>query len=122
MTHGRAVEQNIRQCDVFGGAPGLLVGTKTPNELEAMASVGDELPKSLFVGQRSGQPQGALDVTTGNAQDVGTEQGGAGSPRPGASCLVLLLNPPKRKHEVSMGSWLLTAALGAQFPRDLKDK
>lgn len=54
LTHGRAVEQNIRQCDVFGGAPGVLVGTKTPNELEAMASVGDELPKSLFVGRDPG--------------------------------------------------------------------
>lgn len=45
------VEQNIRQCVGFGGAPGALVGTKTLNELEAMASVRDELPKSLFVGQ-----------------------------------------------------------------------
>lgn len=51
LTHRRDVEQNISQCVGFGGALGVLVGSKTLNELEAMASVRDELPKSLFVGQ-----------------------------------------------------------------------
>lgn len=51
LTHRRDVEQDIRQCVGFGGAPDVLVGTETLNKWEAMASVRDELPKSLFGGQ-----------------------------------------------------------------------
>lgn len=107
LTRRRDVEQNIRQCVGFGGALGVLVGTKTLNELEAMAPVRDELPKSLFVGQSSMQLQGALEVMTGNTQDVGQSRQMLAAcllpARLGASRLVLLLNPPKVKHHASTG-------------------
>lgn len=53
LTRGRDAEQDIRQCVWFGAAVGVLVGTKTLNELEGMVLVKDELPKLLFTGQGS---------------------------------------------------------------------
>lgn len=113
------MEQNIRQCVGFGGVS---VGAKALlNRLGAMAPTRDELPRSPFVGQRSTQLWGTLEVTTGNARDVGTDRKvlAAGFR---ASRLVLLLNPPRMKHQTPAGWWLLIAALGVQSLRKLTDK
>lgn len=62
LTHRRDAEQSIRQCTEFGAALAVSVGTKALNKLDAMAPVSNALPKSLFVRQRSTQPQGALEI------------------------------------------------------------
>lgn len=113
LTRRRDVEQNIRQRAGFGGVS---AGAKALNKVGATAPARDEPPKSLFAGQRSTQPWGTLEVRIGNAQDVGTDG------QKLAASLVLLLNPPKTKHQPSAGWWLLMAALGVQCLWKLTDK
>lgn len=54
----------------------LKMGTETLKEQEAVASMGEELLKSLFPGQGSMQPQGALEKKAGDTQDMGKEPAG----------------------------------------------